>query len=104
MSTKETFYDEHIAPVLLRLCKLAEANGISFVAMVEWQPGETGRTHCLQAEAGFSVRLADAAVCSLGNVDSLLIAVERWARAHGHNSMYLAQLGVPLRPEGTAIQ
>lgn len=94
-SDKEDFYDQHIAPELLRLVKLAEENGISLIAMAEWEPGETGRTAALQSSAGFAIRMAEAAMRSLGNVDSFMLAMTRYAREHGHNSIYMANAGVP---------
>jgi hypothetical protein len=104
MSTKEAFYDEHIGPELLRLGQLAEANGFSFAAVVEWLPGETGVTACVAADASFKMRLAEIGATCHGNVDALLIAIERYARQHGHSSIYLQRLGVPPRPEGAAVQ
>ncbi len=95
----ESFYDEHIAPELARLAKLAQDNGISLIAMAEWEPGETGRTVTLQAGSGFGIRMAEAAMRSHGNVDSFMIAMMRHGRKHGHSSMFLHQAGVPVKPE-----
>lgn len=97
-STKEDVYDQHIAPELLRLAKLAEDNGISLIAMAEWEPGETGRTATLQAGHGFSIKMAEAAMRCLGNIDSFMMAMTRYAQEHGHNSIYMDRLGVPATP------
>lgn len=99
MSELENFYDSEIAPVLLDLAKRCEAKGLSFLAEVEWEPGETGRTATLTAAAGFGIRLADLAARAKGNADALIIAMMKHAREHGHSSMCLKQLGVPLHPE-----
>lgn len=44
---REKFYDDNIAPDLLRLGKLCQENGLSFVCGVEYAPGQFGRTACL---------------------------------------------------------
>lgn len=41
---KEAFYELEIAPVLMNLANKCESNGLSFLAMVEWRPGEGGTT------------------------------------------------------------
>lgn len=56
---REKLYDEKIAPELLRLGKLCQDNGLSFVAGVEWEPDQVGRTACLTAEAGDGMRMAN---------------------------------------------
>ena len=52
---REQFYDREIAPTLLELARKCQDNGLSMVAMVEWEPGETGRTACLAAGAGVGI-------------------------------------------------
>ena len=59
---REQFYDEKIAPDLLRLGKLCQDNGLSFVAGVEWDPDEVGRTAALTKNAGEGIRRANAAL------------------------------------------
>jgi hypothetical protein len=100
-SVREKFYDEHIAPELLRLGKLCQDNGLSLIAMVEWEPGETGRTTCLAKGSGIAIRMADAAMQAHGNVDSLYFALAKHARDVGHNSIVLQQMGIPSSPEPT---
>ena len=102
MSEKDAFYDSAIAPDLLRIGKLAQDNGISLLAVAEWEPGETGQTVALQAGSGFAMRMVKAAIDARGNVDAFFIAIERFARENGHSSIDLAQLGVPLRPNASA--
>lgn len=102
MSEREDFYDSEIAPALLDLGKKCESSGLSFLAVVEWDPGETGQTATLTVDASFSMRLSDTATRAKGNVDALIIAMMKHAREHGHSSIFLKQLGVPLQP-GEAI-
>jgi hypothetical protein len=96
---REAFYDSQIAPVLMDLAKKCEENGLSIAAMVEWQPGETGRTAALAAEAGFGIRMAEAAMQAHGNVDSLIGAIMSYAKERGHSSVCLKLLGVPFTDE-----
>lgn len=95
---REAFYDENVAPVLMDLAKKCQDNGISIAAMVEWDPGETGRTAALAANAGFGIRMAETAMRATGNVDTLIWALMKYATEHGHGSICLKQLGVPTSP------
>ena len=97
-SAAEQYYDAHIAPKLLEISKDCRTHGISLIAQCEWEPGETGRTANIQAEAGVGILIAHAAMQAHGNVDSLLMAVIKYAQDHGHNSVYLGMLGVPTEP------
>lgn len=71
---KEKLYDDEIAPVLLQLAKLAQDNGLSFVAGVEWEPGEVGKTAALEADASAGMREAYRAL-SRGPMTGGLIAI-----------------------------
>jgi hypothetical protein len=89
---REQFYDREIAPVLLELSRKCQENGISIAAQVEWEAGETGTTAALVQEAGVGIRIAHLAMQAHGNVDSLIMALMRYGREHGHNSACLAML------------
>lgn len=88
--TNEEFYDAEIAPVLLRLGKQCEAHGMPFLACVDW--GEMARTEYLPTESKFPIRLATWAARAQGDVDSLMIAVLKYADKHGHSSLIVSQL------------
>lgn len=94
----EIMYDEAIAPKLLDLAKECEQLGLSFLAVVEFRPGETGRTISLRSGSGFGIRLCDAAAKANGNLDVLILAIERYATKNGHSSVYLSMLGIPESP------
>lgn len=98
MSDKEIFYDQHIAPKLAELAKECEARGMPFLALVEWEPGEGGRTCVLPPGASFGIRMAETAARARGNVDSLILALMRYAGQHGHSSVCLSRLGVAHAP------
>jgi hypothetical protein len=92
--TNEEIYDSEIAPVLLALGKRCEEVGISFVAHVEWEPGKNGRTETLQVEASFSQRLVHWAARCGGNIDSLIWAIKKHAKTHGHSSVELRRMEI----------
>jgi hypothetical protein len=93
---REQFYDREIAPVLLDLARRCQNNGLSIAAMVEWAPGETGRTPALAAGSGVGIRVAELAMQARGNVDSLLLALMKYGKKHGHNSVFLHLLERPV--------
>ena len=99
---REAFYDAEIAPALLSLGERCHANGLSLLAVVEWEPGEYGRTFFQSPPSGLGIRFADAAARADGNVDRLIIGLINHAKQHGHNSIFLHQLGVSERPTATA--
>ncbi len=68
-------YDEKIAPELLRLGKLCQENGLSFVCGVEWEPGELGRTATLTKDAGEGMRVADKAL-QVGHVVGIALTIK----------------------------
>ena len=100
MKTKgEKYYDKHIGPKLLELGQDAQLNGLSFFAMVEWAPGQHGETLYVQKSFSLSLIMAKWAAASRGNVESLWQAIQKYAVKYGHNSVSLAALGIPYKPE-----
>ncbi len=88
----ESTYDEEIAPLLLQAGRLCQQHGMSMVCMVEYEPGQFGRTTTLTENRHIGVSMADLAVRSEGNADALIMAMMRHARKHGHSSICLGQL------------
>jgi hypothetical protein len=90
---KERFYDEKVAPVLLDLMQQCAERDMPFIAVVEWEPMNYGRTAHMPGE-GVSAAMAitDLASRCEGNVDNLFMAIQRYGRKHGHNSIYLNML------------
>ena len=100
MNDNETFYDEHIAPELLRLAKLCKDRGMAFAASVEYDPPNAGigfTESCPPGGCGVDVSssqmLSHWSGRSKGNVDVLISAIDKNARKHGHSSVYLTQIG-----------
>jgi hypothetical protein len=99
MTGKEKYYDEALLPKIVDLATACEEQGLSFLALCEWEPGEYGRTVVLQQNCSPAFRMADAAARATGNIDSFLLAMKRHAITNGHSSLYLANLGIPEVPE-----
>jgi hypothetical protein len=89
---REQFYDHEIAPALLDLARKCQENGLSIAVMVEWEPGETGRTVALSANSGFGIRMVEVAMRANGNVDNLILALMKYGKEHGHSSVRLTML------------
>ncbi len=77
---RERFYDDHIAPALADLARQCEANGLSLLAFCEYGDGY-GHTRLLAPDASNAMRIIDGAGQANGNIDSLVFAVYRWAKA-----------------------
>lgn len=89
---REAFYDAEIAPTLMALCKRCEANGMSFLAMVEWEPGRTGQTMGVREGASIALLMAFWSMQLLGNADALILKMMQHGANHGHNSAMLSLL------------
>jgi hypothetical protein len=89
---KERFYDEHVAPVLLDLMHKCAERDMPFIALVEWEPMNFGRTTHMMEGASVAMKITDLASRAAGNVDSLFIAIEKYGKKYGHNSIYLTML------------
>ena len=71
MSTEQE-YDDIIAPMLADVAKKCAELGMSLIARVEWEPGESGITQIgTMTSAGQS--LTQIAAHSHGNVDSMCL-------------------------------
>ncbi len=74
MSEKD--YDEIIAPALLEIAKKAESLGMSFVASVEWEPGESGSTVTGDfSNAGVTQYMTLLAARSNRNIDAVCLGL-----------------------------
>lgn len=91
--TPEQIYDEEIAPALLKIGKRCEELGFSIAASVEWKWGETGQTIFLADGHSAKQLLVHWAIKCHGNVDSLIMAIDRHSQKHGHSSICLKMLG-----------
>ncbi len=90
--TNEEFYDKEIAPKLMSLGELCQERGMSFSCFVEYAPDNYAETSCVKAEASVSFRMILWAAAARGNLDSFVIAAQRYAQKSGHRSMVLRML------------
>lgn len=97
-SERERWYDEHVAPKLLELARECQARGMSFVCVVEYEPGGTSETTTLAPDAGAKARMAWWGVRARGNADALIDTMLRDAERNGHGSAYLRMLGARPNP------
>ncbi len=100
MEGHQDFYDDEIAPELLRLCQKCEAKGIPFIALVQEANGSVCRTVFVPETSNPAMRLAYLAGITRGNFDVFAEYVKRDARKNGHNSTAIRILleGPPLAP------
>ncbi|HEX8177831.1 MAG TPA: hypothetical protein VF543_22270 [Pyrinomonadaceae bacterium] len=89
----ETIYDNEIAPQLLAIAKRCEELGMPFVASVEYETGETGRTEAQAQNASPKQLVIHWAARCNGNVDALFMAIDKYAKEHGHSSIVLQLRG-----------
>jgi len=76
----EAWYDTEIAPALATLAKRCHERGMSFIAAVEYQPGDRGATYYLTEDAGTAMRMLHLCAQTVPNVDSYVINLKRWAK------------------------
>ncbi|MEY9718819.1 hypothetical protein [Sinorhizobium fredii] len=90
MSEREDFYDAEIAPALADLAKRCRERGLSFVASVEFDRGDSGSTVSLADGHGWLIETVAVAARSNHNVDLIIGHIHRKAREVGHSSLYLS--------------
>jgi len=89
MTEAEKFYDEEVAPVLMELARKCEGANLSMVCVVEWTPGDVGKTMTVRAGAGIGLRQTYWAALANGNADLLIGQMVKHGKEHGHNSAFL---------------
>ncbi|MES2973341.1 MAG: hypothetical protein V4757_07015 [Pseudomonadota bacterium] len=98
MTENEAFYDAEIAPALMALGAKLQERGMSFVATVEYDPGERGSTIALEEDAGLPMRILHIAANAGENFDALALGVIRYCKARGIDtsaSMFLSRFDRP---------
>lgn len=106
---KEHIYDSQIAPLMTQIIAICKASGIALHADFELDIPEDSAypMHCLThllGNAGISarMRMQDAAARCGGNVDKFIWWLKKDAAEHGHSSIELSLMGVPLTPNPEA--
>lgn len=78
--TNDEFYDKEIAPELARLARLCEKKDMSFIAVVEIDEGDFGRTSLFTEDAHLTMLLLKVLTKADGNMDAFLSGVLRYAK------------------------
>lgn len=93
---REKIYDEQIAPLLLQVSDLCVANDMAMVAVVEYNPGDLGRTVAkVDDEAGLAMQMLYYCALARENVDRYIEALKRHAKENNidmSGSIYLGGL------------
>jgi hypothetical protein len=83
MTKNEKYYDEHIAPVLKKLSEDCFERGMNFLAVVEYNQGERGRTISLQKDASLEMVMINHCMKTVPNIDGYIIGLKRYAIEKG---------------------
>ena len=93
IADNESVYDAEIAPLLLQVADRCKELGMPFIASVEFAPGSIGKTEVVMHKMSFAQRLAHYAVRAYGNVDKLILGINKYAKEYGHSSVFLQSIG-----------
>jgi hypothetical protein len=81
----EAWYDAEIATALAALAKRCHERSMSFVACVEYQPGDRGGTYYLTEDAGLQMHMLHLAARTAPNVDRYILALRKHCKEHGQD-------------------
>lgn len=96
MSENEQWYDREIAPKLLELGESCRARGMSFLSVVEYEPGNRSRTFTVTDNADLEMVMIQHCAQTAPNLDSYVIGLIRYCREKGIDtraSIVMQQLG-----------
>jgi hypothetical protein len=83
MSESEDWYDREIAPLLLALANKCGDRGMSFLSVVEYEPGRRSRTQRLLESAGLEMTMISHCAMTAPNIDGYMIGLIRYCRERG---------------------
>lgn len=81
----EAWYDAEVAPALAELAKRCHQRGMSFVAVVEYQPGDRGRTAYMTEDAGLAMEMVNLCAATVPNVDRYVLGLRKLCRERGQD-------------------
>ena len=96
MEMNEKWYDEEIAPMLLKLGKKCEKKKMSFLAVVEYAAGERATTKTLSPSASLEMVMVAHCIKTAPNIDGYVIGLSRYLKEKGidfSSSIVLTQWG-----------
>ena len=76
----EKFYDDVIAPKLMEIGELCVKNNIPFLAVIEYDPGELGRTFFQTADENMAMTMMCHCARTVPNMDSYVLGIIKWAK------------------------
>lgn len=79
----EAWYDAEIAPALAELANRCNERGMSFVAVVEYQPGDHAGTYMVADDACLAMHMVSLCSRTAPNVDSYVMNLKRHCKAQG---------------------
>jgi hypothetical protein len=79
----EPIYDEQVAPLLMEAGRICKENGLPFIAVVEYAPGEFGQTQHFTETQGLAMTMANIAARAHGNLDAFMLSLLRHCRERG---------------------
>lgn len=85
VSENEAWYDAEISPALAALAKRCHERGMSFIATVEYQPGDRGGTYCLTEGTSLQMRMLHLAAQTVPNVDRYILALLQHCKEIGQD-------------------
>ena len=80
MTESEKFYDDVIAPALLDLAGKCGERGMSFLSVVEYDPGNKAVTQRYAQDPSLMMILIRHAIKTMPNLDSFVIGVLKYAK------------------------
>lgn len=96
MGEREEWYDREIAPKLLELSQQCYDRGMSFLSMVEYEPGSRARFRRLTIDAGLEMTMIDYCAHTAPNIDGYAIGLMKYCREKGIDtgaSIVMRQMG-----------
>lgn len=83
MSENEDWYDREIAPKLLELSKACHDRGMSFLSVVEYEPGGRAQTRRLTDKPSLEMTMIQHCANTAPNVDGYMMGLYRHCREKG---------------------
>ena len=95
----EEFYDDEIAPRLMKICKLCEENGMPFLAVVEYMPKKIGSTHLKTNDECIEMVMIRHCAKTAPNIDGFIIGLSRWAKRKNVDTSSSIVMNLLFKPE-----
>lgn len=81
--TNEEWYDTEIAPKLAELANLCGDRGMSFLSVVEYEPGSRSTTQRATGNTGLEMTMIAHCAKTAPNIDGYVIGLARYCRENG---------------------